>query len=519
MTSTEANQDLPDPGRPDARPDDEVVLIDSAPATGTDTPQATRNPGRPPLATSLKRKSSTSRADIEVANANSTLDVFLSGIKHSWMQGDPDYYTSRTNINIANTHIPTIKRVKTAPTKPAFIGRRPEAQSNPQPPNNQTVPVQEQQQRIVITIPDTQPDQIEPAAPQAPSPNIEELVPAATSSSTPMTVEYTGPHILGSSTSIIQESTPVVRSLSSAAAPNVRAELATSTVQSRSRPAPINTRIPTRITVPSGPSSFNVERMPHAVPTNQPTVSGFMQNITPPPSMSPVVAAGYPGTSESIVRPASTLPTPVSSPQMSDPTVIHVPMLRPDGSCELHTVNLRKPTKRDLDLLMQEHHRVTYDFQNLPNPSLGARKLKIARGLEILRSRLNKTNAQPPQEVAPNGPLLAPNTMQFSTTVASQSGHPSPATINTSDFCPTPANPFVWRSTDTNQYPERSASSEYALADAFTPSQFTFFFSTFSMAFAIFYKSINSTPASASNSPANLPPSSTIRPLSRSASS
>ncbi|KAK6520295.1 hypothetical protein TWF506_000571 [Arthrobotrys conoides] len=397
------------------------VRIDTSTPTG---------PGRPPLASpSLKRKSSisSSRADIDLANVNNTVSMFMGGRRHSWMQqgaeGNPSY----------TPKAPPPKRVKTTPPKIPSLERKSQLDASrtaalPAVPQPSPAPNHPTAEPVVITIPDTQLDEqnatpqmsvLEAEAEQQPPINL--LSNPISMTSLPTSARSTPENTC----SINVTPQPQITANSSppplpSPIPNpitfrqpAFANSPRSVAGSRASPA-IETRTPNggipRAAVYSRASSVE-QPAPAPAPRIRPTLqtaiaTAYMQNITPPPSTSPVSATVLNGVDNLGLRsahPSSAMPSPVASPQMPEITTIDLPRYLSDGSCKMHRVDLRKPTIEDHNLLLGELQRLGQQIKDsqvtAPEKTLVMRYSKLSRALDAIRRQINQSSVQSTHEL------------------------------------------------------------------------------------------------------------------------
>ncbi|KAF3939821.1 hypothetical protein ABW19_dt0203520 [Dactylella cylindrospora] len=370
----------------------------SAPPTG---------PGRPPLNSAgrpdpnLKRRAS--RAEIDrlasVANMNDTARAFMGGKKRSWMSG-----------GAAGPHAPRINPMKKAKTIPI------PAKSNPPPPRvpesapllQTGIPKPSATEPVVITIPDTQPDDSQ----NAPAP----------------TVSQTGAHQTEVSPAVCQ--TPAVAAVAAVppTAPTPTPQMSTT------NPLPLSpvaetrqatpTVVPSKRPSPTDGSSANMgapkEALASVSAVGVPGLSNpngghkrlrvqtstsalDITTITPPPSISPVSATTT-SVAEGSMRPmppTASVPSPMTSPQILKASTIDVPKYMPDGTCQMHQVNLLKATIEDHNLLIGEMQRLGQQikYSTAPNRSLMIRYSRLNKALEQIRNQINGMPVQSPQEL------------------------------------------------------------------------------------------------------------------------
>ncbi|KAJ6264419.1 hypothetical protein Dda_0565 [Drechslerella dactyloides] len=420
MAAIEANQY---PHGHDARRGDEAPLAGPNQAIRIDTSLPAGHPGRPP-----KRKGSLSSANFETATVNSTLSMFSGGPTYTWMHG--------ANANARSPDMPPMKRAKTAPSKTDLVRRRSEARSPSAHSHDQAAVIPEQQQPVVITIPDTQPDdQTEIQQVQIPSPDASApaYIGSATSNSAsyPAATTYTEATATSTTPFTTRTSELVPSRLPPGAAPTTQASGAASIVQTRARPASVDMTMPAQVNAsPSVPRPLNLERIPRTVPPIQTSMSGYVQNITPPPSTSPVSATAFTAASEHAMRSAA-VPSPVASPQMSEPSAVDVPTYLPDGTIKIYTINVRRASIEDHNLLMADLARLVQQIKDspVPNSTLLARYSKLSRALEIIRSQINPARIQTPQELFSGILQRTPTAPEFPAIVQSQSTPSRPVAV------------------------------------------------------------------------------------------
>ncbi|KAF3907539.1 hypothetical protein AA313_de0202147 [Arthrobotrys entomopaga] len=383
------------------RPCSETNRSDDASRAGQamriDTSAPSGHPGRPSLTSPLKRKSSFSKHDIDLANVNNTVSMFMGGRRHSWMHGSngADVYAHRP---------PPVKRVKTTPTKAGNAAPQgTEAPITPIIPSV-TAPVvpsgtrQEPKERVVITIPDTQlEEQQDPV--QASSILIEQPVTSHDRSrSIPAisTTERSSPDISSTVSSVPQILQAANRATSSPV-PSTTMQQTSMNVVGESRASPIgNPRASLERQTPLTSRSPSVEQVPRVRPTVQtPVHSSYLQTMTPPPSTSPVSSTMVHNANDLASRsahPSTMMPSPLASPQMQQPSTIDVPKYLPDGSCQMHTVNLSNASIEDHNLILGDLQRLGQQIKDsaIPNQSLVVRYSKLNRALDIIRRQINQ---------------------------------------------------------------------------------------------------------------------------------
>ncbi|KAF3315663.1 hypothetical protein TWF173_003238 [Orbilia oligospora] len=383
-------------------------------------------PGRPSLTSpSLKRKSSisSSKVDIDLANVNNTVSMFMGGRRHSWMQQGAEGNSSY------GPKAPPPKRVKTTPSKMSNLERKPQAEAScaavsPPVPQKSPAPNQPTAESVVITIPDTQLE--EQSAPPRTSVLGIEQQPPINPPSNPISMTN-----LPTTSRSAQENTLSINLLPR---PQVTAN---------STPPPLPSPVPTPITVrqpdfTNSPSSIAESRaspvvetraltggipraalysrassveQPAPAPRMRPTLqtaiaTAYMQNITPPPSTSPISATVLNGVDNLGLRsahPSSAMPSPVASPQMPEVTTIDLPKYLSDGSCKMHRVDLRKPTIEDHNLLLGELQRLGQQIKDsqltAPEKALVMRYSKLSRALDTIRRQINQSSVQSTHEL------------------------------------------------------------------------------------------------------------------------
>ncbi|KAK6344978.1 hypothetical protein TWF718_006923 [Orbilia javanica] len=381
-------------------------------------------PGRPSLTSpSLKRKSSisSSRADIDLANVNNTVSMFMGGRRHSWMQQGSEGSSSYT------ARAPLPKRVKTTPPKIQHPDRKaqeaPHTAASPPVPRPSPAPKQPTAEPVVITIPDTQPEE-QDASLQTPGVEAEQQQPPAnppsksisvatarsTPESTPSLNLISRPQITTDFTTPPLPSPDLVsRTIERPAFRNSPSSAAESRVSPTVEPGASTGGIVRAAFQPRAPS---VEQpAPAPAPRMRPTLqtaiaTTYLQNITPPPSTSPVSATVLNGVDNLGIRsahPSSAMPSPIASPQTPELTTIDLPKYFPDGSCKMHRVDLRKPTIEDHNLLLGELQRLGQQIKDLqlaaPDKTLVVRYSKLSRALDAIRRQINQSSVQSTHEL------------------------------------------------------------------------------------------------------------------------
>ncbi|KAK6340410.1 hypothetical protein TWF730_002168 [Orbilia blumenaviensis] len=406
--------------------------------TRVDTSVST-GPGRPSLTSpSLKRKSSisSSRADIDLANVNNTVSMFMGGRRHSWMQqgaGGTNSYTPMASPS---------KRVKTTPTKPQNSEPKPQTEGSQTPvhvsppaPKLPPAPKENTAEPVVITIPDTQPEEqgatsqtlvmeVEQQQPvkDPPSNHVSVASPPTTCRSTPeiplSIVSTPRPQVITDTILPTPVPAPIPNSIT--VGQPVLENPPKSIVESRESPVAIRASpaIETRASsvgssisrMPFPPRDSSAEQLqpaPRIRPTLQTAIASvYMQNLTPPPSTSPVSATVINAVNELGLRsanPSSAMPSPAASPQMSDLSTIDLPKYLPDGSCKMHRVNIRRPTIEDHNLLLGELQRLGQQIKESQSPApekpLVMRYSKLNRALDAIRRQINQSSVQSTQEL------------------------------------------------------------------------------------------------------------------------
>ncbi|EPS41408.1 hypothetical protein H072_4692 [Dactylellina haptotyla CBS 200.50] len=372
-----------------------------------DTSASLGHPGRPPLTSPLKRKSSISRHDINLTNVNNTASMFMGGRRHSWMQEGAiaDAYAPR---------MPPLKRVKTTPSRttnaPIVKGDTPIIASVPSsastvPSDTRPPEPKELTAHIVITIPDTQLEEQEDLSQPSAITSTKPLQCSnSTSVSSPPTTARSTPDSITPAPSVHLTHTPSRNSPSSSIAPIAGIQQNPANPMNESRASPIGDAGSSHYRrTPFTPRS-SVESVSRIRPTVQTTVSPYLQNMTPPPSTSPVSATVISGVSDLGLRsahPNTAMPSPLASPQMSEPSTIDVPKYLSDGTCQMHTVNLRNASIEDHNLVLGDLQRLGQQIKDsaIPNRSLVARYSKLIRALDIIRRQINQTSVQTTSEL------------------------------------------------------------------------------------------------------------------------
>ncbi|KAF3934167.1 hypothetical protein ABW20_dc0103497 [Dactylellina cionopaga] len=150
------------------------------------------------------------------------------------------------------------------------------------------------------------------------------------------------------------------------------------------------------------PASVQPQRVRPTVQTINPV--SYLQSITPPPSTSPVSATVIGAVNDMALRTAhasATMPSPIASPQLPELTTFDVPKYLSDGSCQMHTVNLRNATIEDHNLILGDIQRLGQQIKDsvVPNSSLLLRYSRLKRALDMIRRQISVTKVQSTQEL------------------------------------------------------------------------------------------------------------------------
>ncbi|KAK6539509.1 hypothetical protein TWF694_009728 [Orbilia ellipsospora] len=444
MVAMEPNR----PGHETNRGDD---ALRAGQAMRIDTSAPSGHPGRPSLTSPLKRKSSFSRHDIDLANVNNTVSMFMGGRRHSWMHegNSADAYAHRP---------PPVKRVKTTPTKAGNVApQRTEAPVTPIVPSSTLVAPpsarQEPKERVVITIPDTQPEEQQDSV-QGSSILIDQLNNShghSRSLSAISTTERSSPSIL-STVSLVPQIPQAANRTIPSPIPTTTMEQTSISVITESRASPVsNPRTSLERQTPLASRSPSVERAPRARPTIQtPVSSSYLQNMTPPPSTSPVSSTMFHisnNTAPRSAHPSTMMPSPLASPQMQQPSTIDVPKYLPDGSCQMHTINLSNASIEDHNLILGDLQRLGQQIKDaaIPNQSLVVRYSKLNHALDIIRRQINQitqTQVQSTSELVSD--ILRRTTPQRDHTTPSRH---TPPYVQAQTTLPSPQSMFLTQGT------------------------------------------------------------------------